>query len=175
MLRTGARWPITCKTAFSKLMTDLRVPTVNVPVEIRCVDGRCLAGEIFLPAYSSRHPGPMRPGEWSDTTLPFFPFRSRDANRLTILNREAVVALAVPAHANAGDDVVLGDPVHVAVEAGGDRFEGDMVIDMPPEHRRVADWLNAPGAFITLRAGATHHLIQKRYVTRVVELDGDLS
>ena len=155
-------------------MSDLRVPTISLVVEIRCADGGSMTGEIFLPSQSSRQPGPMRIDEWSDTVHAFFPFRSRDARALTILNRDAVVAVAVPAAANGGDDdTVIGTPVsHVAIDAGGATFEGDVVIDMPPDHQRVADWLNAPGGFITLRTGTVHHLIQKRHVTRVVELDG---
>lgn len=155
-------------------MSDLRVPTTHLPVEIRCADGACLTGDIFLPVQSSRQPGPMRPDEWGDTVHAFFPFWARDTSRLTIVNRDTVVSLAVPASANSGDeDALLDNPIfRVAVDAGGARFEGDIVVDMPPDHQRVADWLNAPGGFITLRAGDTHHLIQKRHVTRVVELDG---
>lgn len=155
-------------------MYDLRVPTICLPVEIRCADGRSLLGDIFLPAHSSRQAGPMRPNEWSDTVLAFFPVRSRDTQTTTLMNRDAVVALTVPAAANEDDcDAELDSPVaRVAVDAGGERFEGDIVVDMPPGQQRVADWLNAPSAFITLRAGPAHHLIQKRHVTRVVELGG---
>lgn len=105
----------------------------------------------------------------------FFPFRSHDSPGLQILNRDAVVAIAVPAEANASDgDAEIDAPVfRVAIDAGGSCFEGQVLIDMPPDRRRVADWLNAPGAFITLRTGTTHHLIQKRHVTRVVELHGN--
>ena len=78
-------------------MSDLRVPTISLPVEIRCADGSSIAGEIFLPSQSSRQSGPMRIEEWSDTVHAFFPFRSHDARALTILNRDAVVAVAVPA------------------------------------------------------------------------------
>lgn len=155
-------------------MYDLRVPTICLPVEIRCSDGRSLLGDIFLPAHSSRQAGPMRPEEWSDTVHPFFPVRSRDTQTTTLMNRDAVVALTVPASANEDEcDAGIDSPIaRVAVEAGGERFEGDIVVDMPPGQQRVADWLNAPSAFITLRAGLAHHLIQKRHVTRVVELDG---
>jgi hypothetical protein len=154
-------------------MPDLRVPTISLPVEIRCVDGSAIAGEIFLPSHSSRQPGPMRPEEWTDTAPAFFPIRVHDTRSLTILNRDAVVTMTVPA----GEaETVAGTPVsRVAIDAGGATFEGDIVIDMPPGHQRVADWLNAPGLFITLRAGLVHHLIQKRHVTRVLELDGPLA
>lgn len=154
-------------------MDDFRVPTTSLPAEILCSDGATVLGDIFLPAHSSRQPGPMRPDEWTDTMHAFFPVRSRLTRSLTIVNREAVVALTVPASSNTSDDDVLVDlPVfRIAVEAGGTRFEGDIVVDMPMGHQRVADWLNAPGPFITVRAGTAHHLIQKRHVHRVLELD----
>lgn len=153
-------------------MDDLRVPTTSLPVEILCADGRAMLGDIFLPAQSSLQSGPMRPDEWSESPHLFFPFRSREAQALTILNRGEVVSLTVPAAANvAADDTCTDVPVvRIAVEAGGTRFEGDVLVDMPPGHQRVADWLNAPAAFFTVRAGSAHHLIQKRHVTRVVEL-----
>jgi hypothetical protein len=153
-------------------MDDLRVPTTSLPVEILCADGRAMLGDIFLPAQSSLQSGPMRPDEWSESPHPFFPFRSREAQALTILNRGEVVSLTVPAASNgAADDTCTDVPVmRIAVEAGGTRFEGDVLVDMPPGHQRVADWLNAPAAFFTVRAGSAHHLIQKRHVTRVVEL-----
>lgn len=155
-------------------MHDLRVPTISLPVEIRCTDGQSVLGEIFLPSQSSRQPGPMRPEEWIESVHAFFPFRSQDTGALTIVNRDAVVAITVPADANLDPgDPVLDTPVYrVAVNAGGAVFEGDVVIDMPPGQQRVADWLNAAEAFITVRAGSVHHLIQKRHVTRVVELVG---
>jgi hypothetical protein len=155
-------------------MDDFRVPTIALPVEIRCTDGRSVLGDIFMPAHSSRQPGPMLPEEWTDTVHMFFPVRSRETCATTLLNRDAVVVVTVPAAANTG----RGDPdlstlvSHIAVEAAGERYEGEVVVDMPPGHQRVADWLNAPGAFITVRSGAAHHLIQKRHVTRVMELDG---
>lgn len=153
-------------------MHDLRVPTICLPVEIRCLAGRSVLGDIFLPAYSSRQPGPMGPEEWTDTVPRFFPVRSRDTNATTLLNRDAVVAVTVPAAANPHDGQSLGDcPVtRVAVDAAGERFEGDIVVDMPPDQRRVVDWLNGSHGFLTVRTDLAHHLIQKRHITSVVEL-----
>ncbi len=155
-------------------MNEFRVPTICLAVDIRCVDGCSVVGDIFLPARSSLKPGPMRLEEWSDTVPTFFPVRSRDTHTTTLMNRDAVVALTVPAAANEDADKGLSGSLvfRVAVDAGGERFEGDIMIDMPPQYSRVADWLNAPCGFITLRTGGVHHLIQKRHVARVVELDG---
>ena len=157
-------------------MTDLRVPTNRQPVTITCTDGRAFDGHIFMPSQSSRHMGPMRADEWSDTVPPFFPFRARDAACSTIFNVAAVVAFTVPvngveAQADVHDAELVEAPMaRVAVDAGGTSFEGHVIIDMPPGHQRVADWLNAPALFITVRARGLHHLIHKRHITRIVEL-----
>ena len=160
------------------MMTDLRVPTTKQLVTITCIDGRALDGYVYMPSQSSRHQGAMRPDEWTDTVHKFFPFRARDAASSTVLNLDMVVAFSVSvAGADAEADVLdagLTDaPVaHVAVDAGGATFEGHVIIDTPPHYQRVADWLNAPGPFITVRAEGRHHLIHKRHITRVVELPG---
>lgn len=158
-------------------MTDLRVPTLRQPVTVTCTDGRTFDGHIFMPSQSSRHQGPMSPEEWSDTVHTFFPFRPKGAASSTIFNLDSVAAFTVPAEAggaagDADDGAASELPVfRVSVDARGATFEGLVVIDMPPDHQRVVDWLNAPAAFITVRAQGTHHLIQKRHVTRVVEIE----
>ena len=157
-------------------MTDLRVPTTRQPVTVTCADGRVFDGHVFMPAQSSRHPGAMRPDEWSETAPAFFPFRPRDATGSTIVNLQSVVAFTVPvddaqAEADVRDAELLDAPVtRVVVDAGGATFAGQVIIDMPPGRRRVADWLNAPGAFLTIRAGVSQHLIHKCHITRVVEM-----
>lgn len=159
-------------------MTNLRVPTLRLPVTITCINGRTFAGHVFLPSQSSRHAGPMHPEEWSEGVHTFFPFRAHDAANSTVFNLESVVAFSVsldalPVLDGADDDAPMAHvPVfRVTVDAQGANFEGNVTIDMPPDCQRVADWLNAPGAFFSVRAERALHLIQKRHVTSVVELD----
>ena len=160
-------------------MTDLRVPTTRQPVTITCTDGRSFDGDIFMPSQSSRHQGPMRPEEWSDAVPTFFPFRARDAVRSIVFNVGAVVAFTTPACA--GQDAAAAQPfddargaglpvARMTVDASGTSFEGHVVIDMPPDRQRVADLLNAPGAFIIVRGQGRLHLIHKRHITRVLEM-----
>ena len=40
---------------------------------------------------------------------------------------------------------------------------------MPEHHSRVLDYLNRPGAFLTLREKDRHHLVAKGRITRVTE------
>ena len=93
-------------------MHDLRVPTINLPVEIRCTDGQSVLGEIFLPSQSSRQHGPMRPDEWIETAHAFFPFRSNDSRAAD--DRE-------PRHGGRGDGPGRGQP---RSGRGSDRHAG---------------------------------------------------
>ena len=58
---------------------------------------------------------------------------------------------------------------HVVVECRDRRFEGEIVIDMPPHLRRVSDFLNRPDPFVIVQEGGRHHLIRKARITRVLE------
>ena len=151
-------------------MLELRVPTVALDAEVLCADGRSFRGRIFVPTTASRHSGPTRPEEWMNDPATFFPFLPDDATVPVILNKREVVAIAVPAEADAGE--VPEDEVEtrrVSVETEGRRFTGVLAIEMPEGRSRILDVLNRPEVFLTLRDGDRHQLIQKRRIVRVIE------
>ena len=152
-------------------MSELRVPTLSLQAEVLCADGRRFTGRIFVPASASRHPGPMRPEEWLNEAAPFIPFVLDDGNGM-VLNKREILVLTVPAESDSGDIPEGADPQmrRVALEAEQQRLEGTIAIDMPENQRRVLDYLNRPEAFLTLRDGEHHHLVQKERITRVVEI-----
>ncbi|MBI3932367.1 MAG: hypothetical protein HY317_03050 [Acidobacteria bacterium] len=153
-------------------MSELRVPTIALTAEILCADGRSFVGRIFVPATASRHPGPMRPEEWMNEAAPFFPFLPDDAKAPVVLNKREVLVLTVPALADEGDiPEEASNPVRrVILEAEDRRLEGSLILDMPQNQIRVLDYLNRPQAFLTLRDGDKHHLVQKERITRVIEV-----
>jgi len=57
----------------------------------------------------------------------------------------------------------------VVVECGSRRLEGHLHIDMPPQHRRVLDYLNRAEAFLPLYHDGRLQLVQKHNITRVIE------
>jgi hypothetical protein len=151
---------------------DLKVPTVALAADVFCDDGRQFQGRIFLPASASAHTGVMRAEEWMNEPSRFFPLLPDGAPSPVILNKREILVVTVPSSADR--DVVL-DELHVrkrqvAVECGGLRLEGTLLIDMPEANRRVLDYLNRPEAFLTLRHGDRHHLVCKARITRVVEI-----
>src|SRR5262249_6289296 len=117
------------------------------------------------------HAGSMRAEEWMNESADFFPFLQDDASTPVLLNKQEIVALSVPASADR-DTTLEAMPLpqrRLALECGARRFEGTIVIDMPETHCRVVDYLNRPGAFVTLRDGERHHLVAKARITRVTE------
>jgi hypothetical protein len=154
-------------------VSELRVPTVTLDVEIVCADGTWFVGRLFLPAASSLHDGPMRPDEWMNDVTPFFPFLAENASAPVILNKSEVVVLTV-----AEEDLPAVDPLdspvrRVQVECRERTVGGTVVIDMPEGHRRVLDYLNRPDAFLIVHDGDRRHLVRKARITRVLEPKGE--
>jgi hypothetical protein len=150
-------------------VTELRVPTNALDVEIVCADGTWFVGRIFLPIASSNHSGEMRPDEWMNDSTPFFPFLPANAATPVILNKAEVVVLSVVASPPPEDATVDAPKRRVQVECRERVVAGVVIIDMPEGHQRVLDYLNAPGAFLIVHDGDREHLVRKTRITRVVE------
>jgi hypothetical protein len=154
-------------------MSELRVPTVALPAEILCSDGRTLVGRIFVPATASRHTGAMRAEEWIEDPASFFPFLADGASSPVILNKRQVVALSVPFAAERDEPGREEDEVvarrRVRMHCDERAFEGAVHIDLPQSQSRVLDYLNRPGRFVGLWNGQRHVLIQRDLITRVQE------
>lgn len=150
-------------------MSELSVPTVALPVEVVYADGRSFTGRVFTPASSALHAGPMRLEEWLNEPQAFFPFLPDGSAATILLSKEALVALNLPAAPRELDPETAGRAHEVIVECGAREWRGRMLIDLPPGHDRVLDYINRPVGFVALREGEREHLIHKRHVTRVLE------
>jgi hypothetical protein len=148
-------------------MEDLRVPTVAMAAEIRYFDERPLAGRIFLPPRDSEHGGPVEPAEWLNHPNAIFPFVQDGEANATILNKRYVVVLTVDVPN--GELPLLGAPVRI--ECGTLSLEGVLESEMPENRRRLLDFTNRPESFLVLRSGAKRHIIQKRRITTITELE----
>jgi hypothetical protein len=153
-------------------MSELTVPTVALDADVICADGRRFRGCLFVPAAAPTHAGPTRAEDWLNEPVPFFPFGPKEGGPPVLLNKREVLFVTVAADADAGDlpEGTENPSRRVAVEAESQRLEGIIVVDMPQDHTRVLDYLNRPLAFVTLRDGDRHHLIQKERIMRVLEI-----
>jgi hypothetical protein len=150
-------------------LSELRVPTIAFDAEIVYGDGTWFVGRIFLPAASSHHTGPMRPDEWMNDTMPFFPFLPAEASSPVILNKAEVVVLSVVVEGGLEEAGVESPHRRVQVECRERIVAGTLVIDMPEGHQRVLDYLNRPDSFLIVRDGDREHLVRKERITRVTE------
>jgi hypothetical protein len=148
---------------------DFRVPTLALPASVACVDGSRYQGRIFIPATAAVHTGAMRAEEWLNAPEEFIPFVP-DGEGVTLVNKREILFLSVPASPD-GETGENPFPVRrIAIECHGQRLEGDILIDMPEGQTRVLDYVNRLERFVTLRAGAEHHLVCKAHITRVIEV-----
>jgi hypothetical protein len=153
-------------------MHDFKVPTVQLATELHCVDGAVLRGHVYMAALSAVHAGPMQPQEWINSPPAFFPFRHEDST-MTLVNKHQVLAMSVTAAPLEPEDEVwepAGLVRRVLIEASGKRFEGDVVIDMPENQRRLVDYLNRPEEFLCLVSGEDHILVRKELISRASEV-----
>src|SRR5687767_3873878 len=124
-------------------MRELRVPTIALAAEVNCGDGRAFSGRIFVPAAALRHSGPMRPEEWINDPVAFFPFLPDREQAPVLLNKQEIVAVTLTSPPSEEELPPAEDGVRkVTIECGALRFEGDLRIDMPEGQRRVLDTLN---------------------------------
>jgi hypothetical protein len=155
-------------------MSELRVPTVALAAEVLCADGRSVLGRIFLPAAASTHSGPMRAEEWANDPAAFFPFLPDGSDSPVLLNKGEVLVVSVPADAE--EPELEGASIaeqRALVECGGRTIEGSIYNDQREGQGRVLDYMNRPEPFLSLRDAKRRHLIQKRRISRVIEVDGD--
>jgi hypothetical protein len=144
-------------------MEEFRVPTTSTEVELQFADGRVQRGVVFVAASMSVE-------AWISEPSLFFPFRLEGTILTEIVAKAAVVRLSfIPPPAREEDTEVPVDRCEVAIECPGGRFEGEVLMDTPSNQRRVLDYVNQPGAFISLHKGEKVHLIQKRLVIRIIQ------
>src|SRR5215468_6968237 len=123
--------------------SEFKVPTVALAAEALMVDGRRFRGRIFLPTAAHDHVGNLRPEEWMNDGVDFFPFLPDEPGGPVFLNKREVVAVTVAASSDrdATLEAVASPARRLSLECGTRRFAGSIVIDMPENHSRVLDYL----------------------------------
>jgi hypothetical protein len=152
-------------------MSDFKVPTVQLATELHWADGTVLVGNVYMPALSAVHAGPMHPQEWINSPPAFFPFRRADDETI-LVNKAQVLALtvaAIPREEDPDEWESAAPTMHVVVEAGGKRYQGDVTIDMPENQRRLVDYLNRSESFLCLASGDKTLLVRKELISRAFE------
>jgi len=163
-----ARWALPDSVAG---MSDLTVPKRRLPVTVTLAGGMRREVILFLAEGVSGHEGGERLSDLLNGGSDFIPALEVETHAMTFLNRAAVlIAEAGPLAERPASDA-LSLPVEHEVEltlADGRALRGGLSYVLPPDHARVADYLNDGTPFLPLHGDAGVQLVNKLHVTRVV-------
>lgn len=158
-------------------MSELRVPTRALSATVTCSDGRQFQGRLFVPETSMRHDGATRAVEFLNDRTAFFPFQPDEGGAPFVMSKRDLLYLTVSSEADVTSPSDEADvPVvvrKVTVECGSRTVSGLVRIEMPETHSRVLDYVNQPDPFLVVQEGDLHHLVQKKRITRIIEVRED--
>src|SRR5262245_6094967 len=146
-------------------MSSFQLPLVEVVARITLAQGKPQVGKIFLAARVPQHDGPETLLEMLNRPEAFFPFRQDDGPVLLVA-RSQVVTLAVEQEPIADPDR-LSAAKEVGLElvlSNGTTIDGHARAELPQQHARTLDYLNAGGGAAPFIALSNHESIN--YVNR---------
>jgi hypothetical protein len=152
-------------------MTDLKVPKRSVAVAVTLAGGSRRDVTLFLAEAVPGHSGGERLSDLLNGGSDFIPALEIDTRAMTFLNRSAVMIAQAGAEAErtSADDSTIPTEQEVEFTLDDGRvLRGFVSYLLPPEHARLADFLNEAAPFLPLHADAGVLLVHKRHVTRVV-------
>jgi hypothetical protein len=150
-------------------MEELRVPKRKVAVEAFLPGGQHRAMALFLADAAPNHAGPEQPLDLLNGRDDFFPAFDDEAQRMTFLNRDEVLAMRVARALDADlEEVTL--PTEHEVElllSDGTVLAGLASYVRPSDRSRLLDVLNEPIPFFRLLQGEQVAYVNKRHVACV--------
>jgi hypothetical protein len=155
----------------------LRVPTEAIVVDIAMHGEPARALDLFVGSSRFHAWRGKQVAELLERSHRFLPVHDRATDGVVLVNTERVLWVSVPAampsvEEASEDDFELYDvsrAVRVELHAS-DPLEGQLLFGAQERGTRVLDYLNAAGRFLRLWRDDRLYLIQRAFVTRVVEI-----
>ncbi len=150
--------------------TELRLPTIAVPVRLALVGGEPLTAALFV-ADTARTGAQLVDdiAELVDDAAPFMP--ARIDTTVKLLAKRAIAWIAVDRADDAEVDTLYDHEHRVDVAlVGGGTLTGSLLDSAPADRPRVVDHLNRGGAFVRLWTPSQHYLVNTAQILHVTEL-----
>jgi hypothetical protein len=148
-------------------MSGFLLPRASLPARVTLTTGKPRAGTIFVGARVPQHDGPETPLEMLNRPESFFPFRPDDGEILLVAKGQTV-ALTIDHHGPIIDPDRLSAAKQVQLElvlANGSTMEGRAAVELPEQHSRALDYLNATTApFFELSTDESIHFVNRAHV-----------
>jgi hypothetical protein len=153
-------------------MDDFRIPKVSVDIVCHTTDRDTINGQIFLDLMSVTGYSLSQVLDFFNSPAAFFPFRTTDGGSI-LLHKKRLLRVDLPGLSEESEDEIssllaLKREARVFF-ANGTMLEGRFIIDMPEDHARSLDLLNAGRAFIPFLLDETLALIHTDHIYKVEE------
>jgi hypothetical protein len=147
------------------------LPRAAVIADVLTTHGPAQAGEVFVMERVPQHDGPESVLEMLNRPEAFFAFRPAEPapdEEVLLVSKAHTVSVAQQRQAPIADPARLSAAKLLGLElvfADGTKLNGWASVELPPEHSRVLDYLNAsPDAFIALWTHASTHYVNRAHV-----------
>jgi hypothetical protein len=155
---------------------ELQVPTRPVPVDIYGVDGRRLAGSLFL--VESEYNADQRQGivRLLNDERAFLPFQvdaeGASSEHSVLLNKKHIVRVRLGDVCTCAEDAIdeaslESGPTAALTLTDGSRVAGEIMIETPWSLSRLVDKMNHDQRFIPIRCDHGLVAVQRSHVVRV--------
>jgi CheY-like chemotaxis protein len=151
---------------------ELSVPMELTRATFWTEDRATFEGTLFLHLSAESHGGPETVLDRLNQPDPFMVLGVADDGPVVILNKAQIIRVDLPAEAGlkeAGELLSVTDVEHVRVRLiNGEQLDGTIRVEGPVGRQRLSDFLNAHTAFLPLQGPAHLHLLQKRFISRII-------
>jgi hypothetical protein len=149
---------------------DLSVPMELARATFWTEDQATFEGSLFLHLTAESHDGPETVMDRLNTPDRFLVLSVADDSPVVFLNKAQIIRVDVPSAAGPPDAAEAAMEVeHVRVRLiNGEELDGTVRVDGPVGRHRLSGLLNAQSAFLLLQGQARLHLLQKRFISRII-------
>jgi hypothetical protein len=156
-------------------VSDFSLPRVPVPAHLLLTQGVSRPGQIYVMERVPHHDGPETVLEMLNRPEGFFAFRPAEEADVLLPSKLHTIWVSVDRQAPIADPARLSAARMLGVEvvlAGGSTLGGWASVELPVQHSRLLDYLNASrDPFFAVWTHATTHYVNRAHVLYARPLD----
>jgi DNA-binding response OmpR family regulator len=149
---------------------DLSVPMQLARATFWTEDAATFEGTLFLHLSAASHDGAETILDRLNTPDRFLVLSVADDSPVVLLNKAQIIRVDVPSEAAPPEAAAPAMAVeHVRVRLiNGEQLDGTVRVEGPEGQHRLSGLLNAQSAFLPLQGPSRLHLLQKRFISRII-------
>lgn len=156
-------------------VSSFSLPRAAVLARVLMTQGVTQAGEVYVMERVPQHDGPETVLEMLNRREAFFAFRPEAGEEVLLVSKGHIVSVTMDRQAPISDPARLSAAKLLGLEivlAGGSTLSGWASAELPPEHSRLLDYLNASqDPFFALWTHASTHYVNRAHVLYALPLD----